>query len=160
MRRCGRRAKGPTVFCGGSDDHGAPKPPGAAGRRSRYLGETMAATATIGLSIIGTGIGVLGVLGAMLRILTTKVTRELQAGGNHIGELKTDLEGRIDEINKRIDGLTTEMQQRFDRVYQALGNRERWPSSKERSKGSWRSAATGTRRERAFPRCSGSSSRH
>ena len=100
----------------------------------------MTATATIVLSIIGAGIGVIGVLGAMLRILTTNVTRELQAGANRISELKTDLGGRIDETNKRIDetnkridetnkridGLTTEMHQRFDRVHQELGeNRER-----------------------------------
>lgn len=62
----------------------------------------------------------------MLRILTTNVTRELQAGAHRISELKTDLGGRIDETNKRIDGLSTEMHQRFDRVHQELGeNRER-----------------------------------
>jgi len=111
----------------------------------------MTVTATIVLSIIGTGIGVIGVLGAMLRILTTNVTRELQASATRISELKTDLGGRLDDTNKRIDemktdlggrlddtnkrvndtnkridGLATEMHQRFDRVHQELGeNRER-----------------------------------
>ena len=86
----------------------------------------MTATATIVLSSISTGIGVIGVLRAMLRILTTNVTRELPAGANRISELKTDLGARIDETNKRIDGLSTEMHQRFDRVRQELGeNRER-----------------------------------
>ena len=62
----------------------------------------------------------------MLRILTTNVTRELQASATHISELKTVLAGRIDDTNKRIDDTTAEMHQRFDRVHQELGeNRQR-----------------------------------
>ena len=88
----------------------------------------MTATATVVLSIIGTGIGVIGVLAAMLRILSTNVNRELQASTNRIDELKADPGGRIgdtnkriDDTNKRIDSLTTAMHQRFDRVHQELG---------------------------------------
>ncbi len=104
----------------------------------------MSGTATIVVSIVGAAVGIIGVLGLMLRILATNVTRELQAGAQRISELKTDLSRRIDDTNQRIDelktdlgrriddtnqrieNLATEMHQRFDRVHQELGeNRER-----------------------------------
>ena len=93
----------------------------------------MSGTATIVVSIVGAAVGIIGVLGLMLRILATNVTREFQAGAQRISELKTDLSRRIDDTNKRIDdtnqrieNLATEMHQRFDRVHQELGeNRER-----------------------------------
>ena len=103
---------------------------------------------SIVVSIVGTGIGIVGVLGLMLRILTTNVTKQFEANAAQmtgmkadlnarIDDVKTDLGRRIDETNKRIDeriddtnrqieSLASEMHQGFDRVHRELGeNRER-----------------------------------
>ena len=100
----------------------------------------MTPTATIVLSIIGAGIGVVGVLGFMLRMLTTVFTRELQANTHRTAELKSeigtrfdetsrrleDTSSRIDDTNKRIDILKMEIHQGFETVHRELGeNRER-----------------------------------
>ncbi len=100
----------------------------------------MTSTAAIVLSIIGTGIGVVGVLGFMLRMLTTAFTRELQANTHRIAELKSemstrfddtnrridDTNSRLDDTNKRLDVLKTEIHQGFEGVHRELGeNRER-----------------------------------
>ena len=75
----------------------------------------MSETATIVVSIVGTGIGVIGVLGLMLRTLATQV----QGVTNRV-----DNQGM--ETNRRFDTLTHEMHERFDQVNRELGeNRER-----------------------------------
>ena len=108
----------------------------------------MTETTTIALSIVGTGIGIVGVMGLMLRILTTNITKQFELQAERMSELKADLNARIDETNRRIDeriretnarvddrigeisrrldALTSEMHQRFDRVHQELAEiRER-----------------------------------
>lgn len=95
----------------------------------------MTATATIVLSSISTGIGVIGVLRAMLRILTTNVTRELQTGANRISELKTDLGGG----STRPTGGSTASRPKCTSgstasVKSSGRTASAWPSSKERSR--------------------------
>ena len=108
----------------------------------------MTETTTIALSIVGTGIGIIGVMGLMLRILTTNITKQFELQAERMAELKVDLNARIGETNRRIDeriretnarvddrigemsrrldALTSEMHQRFDRVHQDLAEiRER-----------------------------------
>ena len=111
----------------------------------------MAETTAIVVSIVGTGIGIIGVTGLMLRILTTNIGKQFDASAAQMKDMKTDLGARIDETNKRIDdtnrridsthqeinslrtemnqrfeSLTSEMHQRFDRVHHDLAeNRER-----------------------------------
>ena len=108
----------------------------------------MNGTTEVVVPIVGTGIGIVGVLGLMLRILTTNVTKQFEANAAQmtgmkadlnarIDDVKTDLGRRIDETNKRIDeriddtnrqieSLASEMHQGFDRVHRELGeNRER-----------------------------------
>lgn len=112
-------------------------------------------TTTIVVSIIGAAVGITGVLGLMLRMLTASIAREFAASAQRMTELKVDLSNRIDETNNRIDNridetnnridgtnnrieslkaetsrrfeaLTNEMHQRFDQVNRELGeNRER-----------------------------------
>ncbi len=109
-----------------------------------YRGATVTETAAIVISLVGTGIGIVGVMGLMLRILTMNIGKPFEANGAQMKELKADLGARIDETNRRIDEtnrqidetnrrfdnrfehLTSEMHQRFDRVHQELAeNRER-----------------------------------
>ena len=115
----------------------------------------MNGTTEVVVSIVGTGIGIVGVLGLMLRILTTNVTKQFEANaaqmtgmkadlnariddvktdlGKRIDDVKTELGRRIGETNERIDdtnrqieSLASEMHQGFDRVHRELGeNRER-----------------------------------
>ena len=104
----------------------------------------MTETTTIALSIAGTGIGIVGVMGLMLRILTTNITKQFELQAERMSELKADLNARIDEMsrridetnrriderisetNRRLDTLTSEMHQRFDRVHEDLAElRER-----------------------------------
>jgi len=85
------------------------------------------------VSIVGSGIGIIGVIGLMLCILTTNIAKQFDSSGAQMKEMKADLSARIDDTNRRIDdtnrrfdSLTTEMHQRFDRVHQELAeNRER-----------------------------------
>ena len=97
----------------------------------------MTGTTAIIVSIVGTGIGIIGVIGLMLRILTTNIGKQFDASATQMREVKTDLSARIDDTNRRIDdtnrrfenrfeSLTSEMHQRFDRIHQELAeNRER-----------------------------------
>ena len=115
----------------------------------------MTETTTIALSVVGTGIGIVGVMGLMLRILTTNITKQFELQAERMSELKADLNARIDEMNRRIDetnrriderigetnariddrigeisrrldALTSEMHQRFDRVHEDVAElRER-----------------------------------
>ena len=100
----------------------------------------MSETTAIVVSIVGTGIGIIGVMGLMLRILTTNIGKQFDTNAAQMREMKADLGARIDDTNQRInetnkriddtnrrfDSLTSEIHQRFDRVHQALAeNRER-----------------------------------
>ena len=86
----------------------------------------MTETTGIVASIIGTGIGIIGVMGLMLRILTTNVSKQFETNAAQMREMKSDLTARIDDTNRRFESLASEMHQRFDRVHQELAeNRER-----------------------------------
>ena len=78
------------------------------------------------VSIVATGIGIIGVMGLMLRILTTNIGKQFETNAAQMREMKADLSARIDDTNRRFESLTSEMHQRFDRVHQELAdNRER-----------------------------------
>ena len=113
-------------------------------RATWYCGDGMTETTAIVVSIVGTGIGIIGVIGLMLRILTTNISKQFETNAAQMRDMKTDLGARIDDTNQRIhdtnqqinglrtetnrrfETLTTEMHQRFDRVHQELAeNRER-----------------------------------
>ena len=104
----------------------------------------MTETTAIVVSIVGTGIGIIGVMGLMIRVLTTNIAKQFETNAAQIKDMKADLGTRIDDTNQRIGGtsqeinslrtetnrrfesLTSEMHQRFDRVHQELAeNRER-----------------------------------
>ena len=78
------------------------------------------------MSIVGIGIGIIGVMSLMLRILTTNIGKQFETNATQMRDVKADLGARIDDTNRRFDSLTSEMHQRFDRVHQELAeNRER-----------------------------------
>ena len=96
------------------------------------------------VSIGSTGMGIIGVIGLMLHLLTTNIGEQFDANAEQMREMKADLSARIDETNQRIGGtnqeinslrtemnrrfesVTSEMHQRFDQVHQELAeNRER-----------------------------------
>ena len=86
----------------------------------------MTETTAIVVSIVGTGISIIGVMGLMLRILTTNINKQFETSGAQLREMKADLTTRADDTNRRLESLTSEMHQRFDRVHQGLAeNRER-----------------------------------
>ena len=86
----------------------------------------MTETTTIVVSILGTGIGIIGVIGLMLGILTTNIGKQFETNAAQMREMKADLSARIDDTNRRFESMTSEMHQRFDRVHQELAdNRER-----------------------------------
>ena len=86
----------------------------------------MTGTTAIVVSIVGSGIGIIGVMGLMLRILTTNIGKQFETNATQMRDVKADLGARIDDINRRFDSLTSEMHQRFDRVHHELAeNRER-----------------------------------
>ena len=95
-------------------------------RATWYRGDGMTETTAIVVSIVGTGIGIIGVMGLMLRILTTNISKQFETNAAQMREMKADLTARIDDTNRRFESLTSEMHQRFDRVHHALAeNRER-----------------------------------
>ena len=85
---------------------------------------------TIVVSIIGAAVGIVGVLGLMLRILATNVARQFDATARRIDDLKTDMrsqfseantrlqhiETRIDDTNKRIDTVGRDIAELRDRT--------------------------------------------
>ena len=75
------------------------------------------------VSIVGTGIGIVGVLGLVLRILMTNVTKQFEATAAQMTGMKADLGARIDETNRRIDDVKTELGRRIDDVKTELGRR-------------------------------------
>ncbi len=86
----------------------------------------MTETTAIVVSIVGSGIGIIGVMGLMLRILTTNIANQFDAAAVQMREMKADLSARIDDTNRRFESLASEMHQRFDRVHHELAeNRER-----------------------------------
>ena len=97
----------------------------------------MSETTAIVVSIVGTGIGIIGVMGLMIRVLTTNIGKQFDASTVQMREMKADLSARIDdanqqinslrtETNRRFESLASEMHLRFDRVHHELAeNRER-----------------------------------
>ena len=71
-------------------------------------------TTTIVVSIIGAAVGITGVLGLMLRMLTTSIAREFAASAQRMTELKVELSNRIDETNNRIDETNNRIDSRID----------------------------------------------
>ena len=72
------------------------------------------------VSIVGTGIGIVGVLGLVLRILTTNVTKQFEATAAQMTGMKADLGARIDETNRRIDDVKTELGRRIDETNERI----------------------------------------
>ena len=75
------------------------------------------------VSNVGTGIGIVGVLGLVLRILTTNVTKQFEANAAQMTGMKADLGARIDETNRRIDDVTTELGRRIDETNKRIDER-------------------------------------
>ena len=99
-------------------------------RATWYRGDGMNETMAIVVSIIGTGIGIVGVMGLMLRLLTSHIGKRLDDTSQNINRRLDDTNQQINslrtETNRRFESLTSEMHQRFDRVHQELAeNRER-----------------------------------
>ena len=65
----------------------------------------------------------LGVLGLMLRILTTNVTKQFEATAAQITGMKADLGARIDETNRRIDDVKTDLGRRIDETNKRIDAR-------------------------------------
>ena len=93
----------------------------------------MSETAAIIVSIVGAAVGIVGVLGLMLRMMATGIGREFSSTNKRIDDLKSDTNNRMDETNSRIedtnrrlDALRAEMHQGFEQMNRELGeNRER-----------------------------------
>ena len=62
----------------------------------------MSESTTIVVSGIGTGVGIIGVLSLMLRILATTIAREFNATKKWIDELKSDLNNRIEDTSRSV----------------------------------------------------------
>ena len=63
----------------------------------------MTETTAIVVSIVGSGIGIIGVMGLMLRILTTNIGKQFETNATQMKDVKADLGARIDDINRRFD---------------------------------------------------------
>ena len=98
-------------------------PDGRPWYRGGKMNGTTEVVVPIVVSIVGTGIGIVGVLGLVLRILTTNVTKQFEATAAQMTGMKTDLGARIDETNRRIDDVKTELGRRIDDVKTELGRR-------------------------------------
>lgn len=79
----------------------------------------MTETAPIIISIIGTGIGIVGLTGLMGRLLWTSINRQFDGVGRQLdtmnGRLER-LETRIDDTNKRIDVIGRDIAELRDRT--------------------------------------------
>ena len=115
----------------------------------------MSETTAIVVSIVGTGIGIIGVMGLMIRVLTTNIGKQFDATSAQMKETKADLSARIDETNKRIDDTKPPVRQLDQRDAPAVrprssGARRKpragWRSSRAPLTGSWPGAATATPR--------------
>ena len=86
----------------------------------------MTETTAIVVSIVGNGIGIIGVMGLMLHILTTNISKAFETNAAQMREMKADRTARIGDTNGRVENLTSEMHQQFDRVHQEFAeNRDR-----------------------------------
>ena len=73
------------------------------------VGKRMSESMTIVVSILGTGIGIIGVLGLMLRMLATNMARQFDATGKRIDDLKTDMNRQFGETGRRFDRIETQL---------------------------------------------------
>ena len=85
---------------------------------------------TIGVSTMGAAVGIVGVLGMMLRILATNIAKQFDSVDRRLDELKTDMrsqfgetnsppqriETRIDDTNKRTDAVGRDIAELRDRT--------------------------------------------
>ena len=78
---------------------------------------------TIVVSTIGAAVGIVGVLGLMLRILATNVarqfdavTRQFDTVNKRIDELKTDMKNRFSEVNSRLQHIETRIDDANKRI--------------------------------------------
>ena len=71
---------------------------------------------TIVVSTIGAAVGIVGVLGLMLRILASNVARQFDAVTRQFDTVTR----QFDTVNKRIDELKTDMKNRFSEVNSRL----------------------------------------
>ena len=69
----------------------------------------MSDTTAIIMAIVGTGIGTIGIMGLMVRMLATNVTAR-------IADLRTDMNRRLDETNRRIDVIGRDIADLRDRT--------------------------------------------
>ena len=90
----------------------------------------MSETTAIVVSIVGTGIGIIGVTSLMLRLLASSIGKRLDDASQSVNRRLDDTNQQINslrtETNHRFESLASEMHQRFDRVHHELAeNRER-----------------------------------
>ena len=90
----------------------------------------MSETTAIVVSIVGTGIGIIGVMSLMLRLLASSIGKRLDDASQSVNRRLDDTNQQINslrtETNRRFESLASEMHQRFDRVHHELAeNRER-----------------------------------
>lgn len=87
----------------------------------------MSESAALIVSIVGTGIGIVGVLGLMLRMLATNMARQFDATGKRIDatgkriddrkdDLKTDMNRQFGETSKRLDRIETRLSDTNKRI--------------------------------------------
>ena len=83
----------------------------------------MSESAALIVSIVGTGIGIVGVLGLMLRMLATNMARQfdatgkrIDATGKRIDDLKTDMNRQFGETSKRLDRIETRLSDTNKRI--------------------------------------------
>ena len=92
-----------------------PEPPEPEGiSQPWYREKQMTATATIVLSIIGTGIGVVGIVGLMVRMLATRIDGITTRVDSLAAETSRRFDSLAAETSRRFDGLAAEANGRFD----------------------------------------------
>ena len=83
----------------------------------------MTESTTIVASTIGAAVGIVGVLGLMLRILATNVARQFDVADRRFAEmarqfdeLKTDMRSRFSEVNARLQRIETRIDDTNKRI--------------------------------------------
>ena len=79
----------------------------------------MGGTAPIVISIVGTGVGIVGLTGLMFRMLWTSMARQFDAVNSQFQAVNSRLqhiENRIDDTNKRIDAIGRDIAELRDRT--------------------------------------------
>ena len=79
-----------------------------------YREKQMTATATIVLSIIGTGIGIVGIVGLMVRMLATRIDGITTRVDSLAAETNRRFDSLAAETSRRFAGLAAETSRRFD----------------------------------------------